>query len=183
VDREHQNQHRERLNLARDILLVIATAGGALILLTIAPGLGALVKLLPKQYNHRSLYHKRIHQRLNQLKQEGLIAYSEQNGKTKLYLTKAGKQKVLEYQIDEMTIPAQIPWDKKYRFVMFDIPEKQHIARDVFRQHLINLGFKKMQHSIWYHQYPCAQHIEFLTSLYHIAKYVTLIEGDSSAVI
>ncbi len=172
-----QDSNRERLNLAKDILLGIALAGGVVMLLAIAPGLGAILGPATKKYHRRSLESARIKRNLKKLVKEGLIGHSEQNGKTKLYLTKAGKQKVLEYEVDSMTIPKQTPWDGKYRFVMFDIPEKQRLSRNVFRKKLVDLGFKKIQHSIWYHKYPCSDQIEFLINLYQVEKYVTLVEG------
>ncbi|MFH0905315.1 MAG: hypothetical protein V1826_01160 [bacterium] len=76
-----------------------------------------------------------------------------------------------------MQIPRQDPWDGLYRFVMFDIPERKKLSREVFRGKLIQLGFEKIQQSIWRHRYPCAKEIEFLTHLYGIARYVDVVEG------
>ncbi|MFA5009860.1 MAG: hypothetical protein WC553_01340 [Patescibacteria group bacterium] len=170
-------ERAERLNLARDILLGIALAGGVLVLIAVAPGLAALLKPFAKQYRRRSVEPAVIKRKLQQLEDDGLIATSEQNGKTKLYLTKAGKQRVLEYRADEIQIPRQDPWDGLYRFVMFDIPERKKLAREVFRGQLVQLGFKKIQHSVWRHQYPCQREIELLINLYDIARYVDIVEG------
>ena len=167
----------ERLNLARDILLAIALAGGAVVLVAVAPGLGMLLKTFTKKYHHRSLDGTQLKRRLERLHKSGLVSFGEHNGKTKLYLTKAGQQRVLEYQVDEMVIPEQNPWDHLYRFVMFDIPEKKRAARDIFREKLTGLGFKKIQQSIWRHRYPCAKEIEFLANLYEIGLYVDVVEG------
>jgi len=167
----------ERLNLARDILLGIALAGGVLVLVAIVPGLMTTLKPFTRRYRSRSVESAAIKRKLRRLERVGLVAMSEQNGKTKLYLTKAGKQKVLEYQADDIHIPRQNPWDELYRFVMFDIPERKKLAREVFRSRLVQLGFKKIQHSVWRHQYPCHQEIEFLTHLYGIAGYVDVVEG------
>lgn len=41
------------------------------------------------------------------------------------------------------------PWDKKWRVVIFDIPEKERGKRDVLRKKLISLGFGKLQESIY----------------------------------
>ncbi len=165
------------LNLARDILLGLALVGGVVVCLAIAPGLGIILGPMTKKYRRRSLETSQLKRRLNRLSYDGLLTISEQNGKTKLCLTHKGKQKVLEYQVDEMEIPKQVPWDSRYRFVMFDIPEKQKLARNIFREKLRALGFIRVQQSIWRHKYPCHDQIEFLTHLYRIGKYVILIEG------
>ncbi len=165
------------LNLARDILLAVALVGGAVVLLAVAPGLGILLKPFAKKYRPRSLETAQLKRRVRQLRQEGLVATSEQGGKTKLCLTKAGQQKVLEYQLDGMTIPRQNPWDGKYRFVIFDIPETKKVAREVFRNKLSELSFHRIQDSVWYHRYPCAKEVEFIAHLYRIERNVSLIEG------
>jgi DNA-binding transcriptional regulator PaaX len=170
-------ERAERLNLARDILLGIALAGGVLVLVAIAPGLTAVLRPFMGRYRSRSIETAAVKQKLRRLERKGLVAMSEQDGKTKLYLTKAGKQKVLEYRSDEMQIPRQDPWDGLYRFVMFDIPERKKLAREVFRSKLVQLGFQKIQHSVWRHRYPCQPEIEFLTNLYDIARYVDIVEG------
>ncbi|MFH0905316.1 MAG: hypothetical protein V1826_01165 [bacterium] len=90
-------ERAERLNLARDILLGIALAGGVLVLVAIAPGLTALLKPFAGRYRSRSIDAAAIRRKLKQLEREKLIAMSEQDGKTKFYLTKAGEQRVLEY--------------------------------------------------------------------------------------
>ena len=166
-----------RPNLARDILLGIALAGGVLILVAVAPGLTVILKPFIGRYRSRSVEAAAIKRKLQRLERVGLVAMSEQNGKTKLYLTKAGKQKVLEYQADDIQISRQDPWDGLYRFVMFDIPERKKLAREVFRGKLVQLGFKKIQYSVWRHQYPCQREIEFLVHLYGIAGYVDVVEG------
>ena len=155
----------------------MALSGGVVTILMIAPGLAALLKPFVKKYKPRSLENTQIHRRVSQLRRDGLVGVKEQGNKTTLYLTKAGKQMVLEYRVDEMMIPEQDPWDGKYRFVMFDIPEKKKLSRNIFRQKLIELGFKKIQNSIWRHRYPCRDQVEFLANFYEVSRYVVLVEG------
>ena len=56
-------------------------------------------------------------------------------------LTENGKRKALTYQIDEMKIKKAQKWDKKWRIVLFDIPEKKKKIREALRHHLKNLDF------------------------------------------
>lgn len=170
-------ESREKLDLARDILLAVALAGGVIALMAVAPGLTILLKPFAKNYHRRTLETNHLRRRLDKLEKSGLLAISERDGKTQLRLTKMGKQKILEYQVDEMTIPKQEPWDGMYRFVMFDVPETKRLRRDVFRRKLVELGFQKIQQSVWRHRYPCCDQVEFLTNLYQIAEYVDIVEG------
>lgn len=45
-------------------------------------------------------------------------------------------------------------WDKKYRVVIFDIPEKQAHDRDWLRQELYLLNYKKLQESVFISKHP-----------------------------
>ncbi|MBI5734109.1 MAG: CRISPR-associated endonuclease Cas2 [Candidatus Kerfeldbacteria bacterium] len=40
-------------------------------------------------------------------------------------------------------------WDKKWRMVIFDVPEKRRQDRNYLRRLLIQNGFKKLQASVW----------------------------------
>ena len=166
-----------RAGLTKDILLAIVATSGVMIIALTAPGLLRVLKPLIKKYHRDTLLPSRIRYKLDSLKHQGLITIGEQDGKTKIRLTQAGHTRVLEYQADEMKIPKQTPWDKKWRFVIFDIPEKKKLARNIFREKLRVLGFVKVQQSVWRHRYPCRPEIEFLTHLYQIHRYVDLLEG------
>jgi len=165
------------LNLTRDILLAIVALGGVIIISVVAPNAFLILSPFIKRYKKNSVKNSILKTKFKKLEDEGIIGISEKDGKTKISLTKKGKEKILEYQVDEMEIKKQKKWDKKWRFVMFDIPEKKRLARDVFRQKLKELGFEKIKNSVWANKYPCNKEIEFLIQLYEIKPYVDLVEG------
>jgi len=167
----------KKLNLTKDILLRVAAAGGFMIIALAAPGAIRILGPFAKKYLKDTLYPSRMKKKFKSLKDQGLVTIGEQDGKTKIILTKAGKERILEYEVDDMQIKKQTPWDKKWRYVFFDIPEKKRNARNVFRFKLRELGFRKIQQSVWRHKYPCRREIEFLTNLYEINRYVDMVEG------
>lgn len=166
-----------KLDLTKEILLSVAAAGGFMLIALVAPGVLQVFAPLAKKYHRQALYPSRIKRRFKSLKKQGLVMIGEHNGKTKITLTKAGRQKILEYKVEELEIKKQAPWDKQWRYVFFDIPEKKRSARDMFRSKLNELGFKKIQQSVWRHRHPCHQEIQFLAHLYGIDRYVSLVEG------
>jgi len=48
----------------------------------------------------------------------------DEGGKIRLVLTDKGREKVLSFQIFDMEIKKPAGWDRKWRIVVFDIPEK-----------------------------------------------------------
>jgi DNA-binding transcriptional regulator PaaX len=98
-------------------------------------------------------------------------------------LSEAGHEKALKYSIDDVHIPEPLVWDKKWRMVMFDIPEERRLARNIFKAKLDELGFAQVQKSSYVHPYPCHNEIDFMRSLYGLDQYVRLaiidkLEGE-----
>lgn len=100
------------------------------------------------------------------------------DGLVKMILTENGKQRALEYKIDEMVIKAPRIWDQKWRIVVFDIPEKYKKKREAMRQHLKRFGFYKLQKSVFVLPYECCDEIDFLIEFYDIRSYVRQILAE-----
>ncbi len=58
---------------------------------------------------------------------------------------------------------------------MFDIPEKKRRFRDILRDHLKEIGFKELQHSVFVFPYPCETEIAALADLYGAKEYVRIL--------
>ncbi len=100
------------------------------------------------------------------------------NGSVKIILTENGKQRALEYKIDEIVIKTPRIWDRKWRVVVFDIPEKYKRKREAMRQHLERFGFYKLQKSVFVLPHKCYDEIEFLIEFYDIRSYVRQIVAE-----
>lgn len=114
---------------------------------------------LKKQVNN--LYRSKLVRR--QVNKDGTIT---------LVLTNKGKMKALTYEFENIKLEKKKDWDGKWRIVMFDIPEKQRVARDVFRSKIKNIGFYELQHSVFAFPYECENEIEFIIENYKISKWV-----------
>jgi len=101
------------------------------------------------------------------------------NGTVTLILTDKGKEKAFTYNLDEMKIKKPKAWDKKWRIVLFDIPERTRKIRDAFRDHLKNLEFYEFQKSVFVHPYDCQDEIEYLIEFYGARRFIRFIIADS----
>lgn len=85
-----------------------------------------------------------------------------------------------EIQLDDMEIEKPAHWDKKWRVVIFDIPDKfKRRARDALREKLKKLGFCQLQKSVWVIPYPCQKEIQLLCELFNITPFVNIITAES----
>lgn len=129
-----------------------------------APALGSLV-LGGQRYDRW-----RTKQIVSQMAKQKLVKIKEGNdGKVTVIITKNGLARALTYQLECMSIKKPKKWDKKWRVIIFDIPEKYRRVRDVFRMRLQQLGLHKLQESVFVYPYPCFEEIEFLRELYGVA--------------
>ena len=74
-------------------------------------------------------------------------------------------------------------WDKKWRILIFDIPERQSSGRKRLRMQLSSVGFVRLQDSVWVYPYPCDDFVSLLKAELRIGKdmlymIVDSLEGD-----
>lgn len=101
---------------------------------------------------------------------------NNRDGTTTFELSKEGKRIALTYNIDNMTI-LRHPWDRKWRIVTFDVPEKIKKVREALRFHLKNLGFKELHRSVFVFPYECQNEIEYIVEFYNARRFVRYIEA------
>ncbi|MFH1193644.1 MAG: hypothetical protein V1661_01470 [bacterium] len=104
----------------------------------------------------------RIKRQLLGLTRKGYFDISEENNKTFFSLTPKGQNLLglLKFAA------GKLKWDKRWRVLIFDIPEKQRHKRDALRKRLLELNFKQLQMSVWVTPYPLPENFsDFLADL------------------
>lgn len=163
---------------SKEILHFIAAAGAVGLIIAFPPaitGIAALVKLGSRDY--RSWGMKRQLERLS--RQKYIHIKHLPDGKTSVVITKNGFTRALTYHVNNLVIQKPKHWDKKWRVVIFDVPEKKRKLRDRFRAGLHQLGLYQLQESIYVSPYPCFDEIEFLRELVGIAVSVRYILAEN----
>ncbi len=69
-------------------------------------------------------------------------------------------------------------WDKKWRVLIFDIRERQRGIRDKLRRALINIGFARLQNSVWIYPYDCEDLVTLLKADFRIGKDILYLVVD-----
>ena len=100
------------------------------------------------------------------------------DGTTTVVLTEKGKKKALTYNIDEIKIQPMKKWDRKWRFILFDIPESRKKARDALSLKLKTAGFYKLQKSVFVSPFDCRKEIDFIIEFFAVRPYVRIVVAD-----
>ncbi len=158
---------------ATKIALAILAMGGVLIIGAIAPN---IFQIFGKFKQSRRYSNKQLRNALYNLRRQNLIEIiQEKDDKIKIRLTNKGRVKIKEFSTDILTIPRPKIWDKKWRIVIFDIPNKFTKAREALRQKLKNLEFYQLQKSVWIYPYPCEDEILFIARIFRIESFIEIL--------
>lgn len=159
--------------IAKQMVIAIGILG-IVSAVMVAPGLARAIPLL------RKIDIARINQELKRLHKRGLIEIiKRKNGIVAVTLTKEGKRKLARYQIDLLEIEKPKKWDGKWRIIIFDIPVKKNIARELLRRKMKNLGFYKLQASVFVYPFPCYEVVKFLRDYFGVSSEVEYLEVES----
>ncbi|MBI3955483.1 CRISPR-associated endonuclease Cas2 [Candidatus Gottesmanbacteria bacterium] len=166
----------------KNLLHVLAAAGTIGLIFAFPGAAPALGSLILGNQSHDRWKTKQILRRL--AKQKFIRAKENNDNTVTVTITKLGMMRALTYNLESIRLERVKKWDKKWRVVIFDIPEKSRRVRDVFRQRLQQLGLYLLQDSVYVSPYNCFNEIEFLRELYGVAftvQYLLVekLENDS----
>lgn len=107
----------------------------------------------------------------------GYLTREVQGNKTIFRIAPKGKSRALQYKLDALVLPRPRRWDKKWRMVIFDIPESQKKIRDALRRKLKQVGFLELQKSVFVYPFPCDNEVNFIINFYEISDCVYYLES------
>ena len=108
----------------------------------------------------------------SKLRRQKLISVQTIGDEDRLVLTENGRRILLRFNYESLGIKKTKIWDRHFRLVIFDIPEKRRKARDLFRFKIKEMSFVKFNDSVWIYPYPCQKEIDFIANYLGIGKYV-----------
>ncbi|HEX9722180.1 MAG TPA: hypothetical protein VGA53_02850 [Candidatus Paceibacterota bacterium] len=166
--------------ITKAILLSIGIAG-VVVLVAAAPGVLLAAKLF--EHSGGNFSKKRDREKaaraVQRLQKNQFIKIREKNGKFVIELTKKGKEKFKDLQLEKLEIIKPPKWDKKWRIVIFDIPDRSFKrGRDALRGKLKEWEFYQLQKSVWVCPWPCENEIQVIAELYGVAPYTNIVIAD-----
>ena len=170
-------QKKLKTDIQRAILTTVKTVG--LISVTVlAPNALQYMKqlgLIPGSRHKETI--KRSKERLIK---SGLLKYEDGF----ICVTKKGETRLAFMEMKDMPNNPK-KWDGRWRMLIFDIPEKVKFLREKIRLTLSDIGFVKLQDSVWIYPYSCEDLINLLKADFRVGKdllylIVDSIENDKS---
>lgn len=123
----------------------------------------------------KGLNRKTYYDTINRLKRKRLVKIVKEAGRQFLALTNAGE---LQRLFMKARLPNKLPWDGKWRIIIFDIPEDARDKRDQLRWLLKNNGFRKLQASVFISPSPLNREAVSYLHQSRLTPYIRIIRAD-----
>jgi len=154
------------------VILASIAIGGFVTVAAIVPN---MVSLLGRRGRFNS---KKTYNAFSGLKRCGFIeTIREKDGKEVVRITAKGETRIKEFELDGLVIRRPWRWDRKWRMLIFDIPNRRRNAREALRNKIKELGFYQLQKSVWVYPYSCHEEIMFVANFFEILPFVEILES------
>lgn len=176
---ESELRLEKRKGYVRDALLLSLGISGAILFPAAAL---ATLQVIGSLNRNKSKYDYQIRSVASRLASRGLVQFKKQGF---IELTEKGRREFYRLEQEIIMRSASLRrWDKKWRIVIFDIPEKYRKIRDQLRITLKSYGFYQLQESVWVFPYDCENVITLLKADLGVAGSVLYViveklENDS----
>jgi len=147
------------------IILGFLAAAGVIAILPLAPGLGMILKLIDP--NPRKAAAK-MDRALQALVRGGKVFRTKEGYK----LTTKGDAELERKKFERYQFPELKSWDKKWRVICFDIPEKRKYVRHIIQQKLKEVGCYRLQDSVFVTPQPCGEILKLIQQGFFLQKHV-----------
>lgn len=169
---ERKSRTRTKRQQLQKIILQTVKAAGFLGMALVVPNvLGAMYKIgliaSPRQKDV-------ITRASDRLIHAGLMEWRD----SKLRLTQKGEKTLRSLSLSDHSRMHPRRWDKKWRVLIFDIPEKRKGLRQKIRNTLHSIGFVRLQDSVWVYPYDCEELIALLKADFHVGDAVLYMIVD-----
>ena len=165
VEKEARKR-KQRRNIQQAILATVGLVG-VLAVGAIAPN---LMQVLPHITGDRYKLAYKAKTAAGRLAQKGLVRFTMNHGIRSVELTEKGRRALTIEQASYSIDTRYRRWDKRYRLVMFDVPQRRRSARDKLRSVMRECGFLRLQDSVWVYPHDCEELIALIKVELHIGK-------------
>src|SRR3989344_865963 len=174
---EQEARKRRIRNRVQSAILITLATSGAIAALAVAPAILGAAGMVARQSGRKFRYRART--AAGRLAQKGLVRFVEKDGRKWIEITDKGRRMVeLETRKAAMRLEKR-RWDKRYRLVIFDIPEERKSVRKRLRNLMRECGFLRIQDSVWLYPHDCEELVTLIKAELRTGKEVLYAVVDS----
>jgi len=169
---EEKNRKRVRKQKLQKVVLNTIKVAGVLSVGLLAPSvIGALSKtgLIP-----RTREREYIASSASKLTKRGLLVYKNDH----YNLTTTGEKLLRRWELSDYKLHQPKKWDKKWRMIIFDIPEKKKKVRKQISLLFKQTGLYRLQDSVWVYPYDCEDIMGLLKTDFGVGKDLLYVIAD-----
>src|SRR3989338_114334 len=163
---ERKSRTNRRLGAFQTAALAVVAIGVVVFIASTAPNAAQLLRFFPG-YKKGARFNFQVKSALSRLVAKGLVVFVEKGGKRYARITEKGKH-MLDLETARMQVVKKKRWDRRWRLVIFDIPERHRSVRIRLRKSMASCGFERLQDSVWAYQYDCEDLIALVKAEFRI---------------
>lgn len=135
---------------------------------------------MPTDYDRKTLFAL-----LTRMEQDGLVQKSKLTDSTTLFITPKGVDALI-HRYNHLGL-TEAPWDRKWRIVIYDVPERDRYKREKIRLALGKFGFAMFQKSIYISPHDIGNEVRAYLAQEDLLATVTMLSatqdelGDAQA--
>ncbi len=172
---EVSRKRKKKQDIQHAVLATVAVTG----VIAFAAIVGNAVQLLNYLPNERYNLKYRMKSVAGRLVVKGYANWVERDGKKFLRITPKGRKALALEQAKASLSNQRKKWDGRWRMVAFDIPERRRGVRFRLRAVMREIGFVRLQDSVWVYPYDCEDFIALLKAELKIGKDVLYAIADT----
>lgn len=173
---EEASRKRKKKQDIQNAVLAAVAVTGFVAFAAVAGNALQLLRYLPnEQYNLKF----RAKNAAGRLVMKGYAKWEEMDGKKYLRITDAGRKAIAFEQAKVALKNQKRKWDGRWRMVIFDIPERRNAIRFRLCRIMGEIGFIRLQDSVWVYPYDCEDFIALLKTELKIGKDVLYAIADT----
>lgn len=179
MQKKNRYQNKEWVNpKVKEVLQIIGLVGVVSASFVI-PALPAALKPI-MDYRRKKEFEKQkklwgkynpyiLKQIIRRFQEQKVVELLEEGDEVVIKITQKGQEKLLKYRLDDLKIREQV-WDKKWRLIIYDVPTRKKIQRDLIRRFLKKMNIFQLQKSVYLTPYDCALEIEYLREYFGVRE-------------
>lgn len=165
---EKKARSERRWGTFQKAMLTAVVLGGVVVVAATIPNVAQLLKYFPG-HKKGAKFNYQAKSALGRLATKGLVTFVEKNGKRFARITEKG-ERVLQMETERTAMTKKRRWDRRWRVVAFDVPEKRKNVRTSLRRFMSEYGFARLQDSVWIYPYDCEDLIALAKANFRIGS-------------